>query len=104
MKVNVDKVLLDLEGKEILRSDNSPMKIKELVIQSLTILNKDDEKMTGDERYKLFDIAQRITKDASSVDLKSEEIALIKQRIGVMFQPLVVGRVYDVLEGKEDAS
>lgn len=63
---------------------------------ALYILGQDEQNTSGDERYKRAELAARIKGKVDN--LKSEEKALIKQRVGKVFGPLVVKRVWDELD------
>ena len=55
-----------------------------------------DERSDGKEKVLLYELALRVTKE-DEPDLKDEERVKIKERIGKMFGPLVVGQVYALL-------
>ena len=103
MKVNVNTEIKDLNGEVIVEGkDKTPLLVKPILINALTILSQEDKDLDGKERYDRYTIALKIS-DAEDgmVSLKSEEVAKIKELVGAMYQPLVVGRVYDALEGTE---
>jgi hypothetical protein len=99
MIVDLEKPIKDLEGNIVTEADE-PVLAKTLVIRALTILGQDDEKASGDERYRRYKLALDIT-EQKRVNLKSEDIADIKKLVGKMYMPIIVGRVYDILEGND---
>ena len=58
------------------------------------------QKESGIEKVKKFNLAQRVY-DKDEVELTAEEISLIKTCIGENFAPIVVGQVWNLLEGKD---
>lgn len=57
------------------------------------------QKESGIEKVKKFNLAQRIYKD-DEVELTAEEVSLIKACVGENFAPIVVGQIWNLLEGK----
>lgn len=55
---------------------------------------------TGEQKYKRYKLAQRFEKEVVNEDFTSEEIADVKSAIGNIYPPLIVGQLYDQLEGK----
>jgi len=67
---------------------------------ALTILGASEQNLPGAERLKRGRLAQRIV--ASPVlDLKAEEIALLKTCIGNVYGPWIVVQAEDMLESQE---
>lgn len=58
------------------------------------------QKESGIDKVKKFNLAQRVYKE-DEVELTAEEISLIKTCIGENFAPIVVGQVWNLLEGKD---
>jgi len=57
------------------------------------------EETSGEEKATRFLLAERLTNDEDGmVDLKIEEIALLKKLIGVLYSPLIVGQAFRFLE------
>lgn len=62
-----------------------------------------DAKEGGKVRYIRWQFAGKIINADGPLELSAEEIVTIKDRVGRMYGPAIVGPVYDLLEGKEDA-
>ena len=58
------------------------------------------QKESGIDKVKKFNLAQRIYKD-DEVELTAEEVSLIKACVGENFAPIVVGQIWNLLEGKD---
>jgi hypothetical protein len=58
-----------------------------------------DDKMTGEEKVRLFNLAMTVAGAKNGeIDLPVEDVAYIKTRIGKMFPPLIVGRMEQILK------
>jgi hypothetical protein len=109
-KIDFNKrILRDLAGDPIypnkvennqLVEDKSkpPITISSIIVTNLL---GEDSKATPTERFDNFRLASKIKDAKSEVELTIEEIATIKKKIGENPMPLVVGRVWEVLEGLE---
>jgi hypothetical protein len=96
MKLNLNKPIKDLDGNII-----EKITAKSLIRDALVTLGEDDKNLSGEAKYTQFSLALRITEAGDGeVELSSEEITKIKALVGRMFYPLVVGRLFDILEGK----
>lgn len=61
------------------------------------LLMTEEQNVPGDEKFKRFKLAERIA-DGGIQDVTVEDIALIKRRIGLTCQPIVVGPAFELLE------
>jgi len=57
------------------------------------------EKDTGMKKMEKEELARKIYQN-DSVDLTIEQVKLIKDRIGEMYAPIVVGQCWRLLEGR----
>jgi hypothetical protein len=101
MKIDLSAKILDLKGKPLPDAD------EELTLGSVicaaTINQTPDEKdMKASDKVRLFQLAERAVVGGEQ-DFTLEDAAFVKERIGRMFGPLVVGRAYKLLEGETDA-
>jgi len=101
MLVKVNVPLKTLDGQVMKDNDGQGNAIDATV--KMAIVNAilaPVQKESGVDKVKKFDLAQRIYK-SDEVDLTAEEISLIKERVGESFPPIVVGQIWNLLEGKE---
>ena len=100
MRINPNAILTDLEGKPIQMVENGPeATFARVVIHSLNTPEQNDD---GSKKWDKFVLCKKLHKAAEAgtcVDVTVEEAALIKQSIGKNFVPIVVGAVYEVIEG-----
>jgi len=60
-----------------------------------------DGALTGEKKFELYNVANKINSCKKEVELTVEEIALIKERIGKSFIIEVIGQAWNLLEAKE---
>lgn len=96
MKINFNKSIYAING-EVLKDGDKDAKLKDLTIAALMF---NDEKASGNEKFKRWNLAKKIYDAKDEIDVPAEEIALIKDLIGKAFMTSVVGSVYSILEGQ----
>ena len=102
MKINFEQVLVDLKGENIKDGRDGQgeiLKLKTVCVNSL-LSDFQDERSTGEEKVERYELAKKIHA-GGEIDLKTEKIAMLKQRVGKLYLPIVVGQVYEMLEGKK---
>jgi len=110
MKVDFSMVLTDLLGKPVLwgRSSDDHATLKHISVNALTDTLPSEvsgrAQVSGEEKFKKFKLASKISDADGPVDLKSEEISLLKKLIGELYAPVIVGRAWDMLEGNDASS
>lgn len=92
--------MLSADKTELIDSAN-PFTLKMATTRAL-LATIPKEEIDGEEKYKRFKLRQKLD-EGKVVEVKAEEIALIKKLIGKVFNPNIVGQCYDLLEKvKED--
>lgn len=110
MKVKLDVVIKDLSGVAFKhqRVDSVGQQItgeltaKDVIIACLLNAVEPGRQESGEEKFKRYQIAQRVTASNGEAELTTEEVALIKRLCAVAYMPAIVGRLYDVVEGKAE--
>lgn len=95
MKINLNAPMLDLNNQKIKQDNGKLFTLKDVCIISL--LSNDESVKTGVEKMKRFLLSSKIQK-ANDLDLKAEEIVLLKDSIGKVYNALIVGRAYELLD------
>lgn len=90
--------VLDWEGKPVLGQDSKPQTFRDLAVVCLNTFVQ-DEKLGSEMKARCFLISSKLYKRNKTVDLTVDELALIKERAGVILMPLAYGRICDWLEG-----
>jgi hypothetical protein len=93
MKRNFDAPLTDFDGKPF--EDGSTLKT--ICMAALVSAADGDQQAKGEDKVKLFQLAQRIHA-GGVIDVTSEDIATLKGRIGKLFGVVAVGRAFELLE------
>jgi hypothetical protein len=100
MKINVDQAIRNLEGELFKESDGTTiMTLKKILVRALVLQHASDEKQTGDEKFTLYQLASKITNTEGELTVSPEEIVILKKRVGLMYATVMVGPVYEILNG-----
>lgn len=112
MKINVTQQLKELDGTPMMTgkqvcqmcgqivSEKEPMTVRLAATRALTAVFRDEQNLAGDEKITRFHLALRIT-DEDEPDLKAEDVVLIKKLVGKMYGPVIVGRMWAILDPPE---
>ncbi len=92
------KKKVEKDGKMVIETVEEDLTLKSVCTDAL-LNQQQDDKMSGDDKVKHFNLAE-IVYAGGEIDLKSEQIALLKELIGKRYFPLIVGPAFKVLEGK----
>lgn len=68
-------------------------------VEALTSLYQ-DEQPTGIEKVRRFKLAERIYLVPNEVMLEDDDISLLKTLVSKLYDPVVTGRMYNLLESK----
>ena len=91
---NIDNEPMEREVKD----GKKPLTVEFVIIEAL--LSIYEEKMTEQRKYKNWDIVKKIKASTDgTVELITEEVAEIKKAVGLVWTPLVMGQVFDLIEG-----
>jgi len=111
MKVRLDHVLVNIEGGKLMEEirtkekgeDGKPIvKLAEITLNKVcatALMRPPKEPDTPDQKYEKGKLAMRIW-PLDEAELSIEELALLKECIGVTYGPLVLVQAWDLLEGK----
>ena len=101
MKISSLTEIKSISGEVLKDKDGQPITFRKVVTEVLMTPQDPAKKQRGEEKYKLFKIAMKIQEN-DEVDLDIDELKLIKDTVGELSPPLVVGKIYDILEAKGD--
>jgi len=98
MKYALHAPLLNIDGKTPLK-DGAGTVLTFKSISTLVLVQAPDK--TGEEKYATFALAVKIESEGSEwVELNVEEVSRLKRLVGELMPPVVVGRMFDMLEQK----
>ena len=95
-KINFDVVLKNLIGKPLKDNDGADLTMARACRNALCMTG---EGVKGEVKYDQYALAMKVG-GGGDVELKSEEITKIKKSVGANMFVIVVGPVWDFLEGK----
>ena len=96
--INFTTVLHGFDGKAITGPDGkTSLTLGDVAVGALETPIEEDRNMAGSEKFKRDQLARKIY-GAKSVELSVEEVALVKERIGKVYGPIVVGPAWSLLD------
>lgn len=99
MKLNLATPIRDFKGEQLSDEiDKEGMTLQSVLVRSALFVEK-GKNPTGAEKLEAYRLAQRLA-GVLITDLTIEEAALLKAKVGAMWTPLVVGRVFELMEGQ----
>jgi hypothetical protein len=99
MLIDLNQVLLDMNDEPIKDGDKNAT-LRKVAIEALVASYQDESTLSGEEKLKRFELAMKVKNTPTPIDLTVEEVGTIKKLIGKAFGVLVVGQVWNMLEGK----
>lgn len=98
MNIDFSKPILSLTGEPVRISETDILTLKSVATGALLSAHPDDAGLPGEEKARRFNLALSIERATASIDIKVEDVAIIKKLVGRDYAPLVVGRAYELLE------
>jgi len=98
MLVNVKQVVKTLDG-QVMKDNDGTGNVVDATVK-MAIVNavlSPVQKENGVDKVKKYELARKIYGN-DEVDLNEGEIKLIKDRVGEVFPPIVVGQIYELLK------
>lgn len=95
MQYDFTNILSTLKHEPI-KQNGENVTYEEVIVSCL--LGNDPQQDAG-EKYQCYKLAQKINTNPSVVNIESTDVVLIKKMVGMYTGPLVMGRVWDFLEG-----
>lgn len=106
MKIKLNQKLQEETGADIIISNRPPMTLKDVIINSLLAVKRDSrtgqlEEENEEKKLQKYDLIRKIRDKKQEVELKAEEISLIKGLISKhQASPMIVGEAFEMIEGK----
>lgn len=99
---NLDIDVTNLDGTAVKDGtpgkENTALKIKTAIVEALKNPLRGDENLSAAQIFKNMALADRIFNSGDEVDIESEEISTIKERVSKGWPPTVAYRVTQCLE------
>ena len=104
MEIDFGRTLMSLTGEplEVMEKDKKvPLTLGKASAEALLAPLEKDKLETGQKKYEKWKLAGKIIEAKTPLDVTAEDVALLKDRIGLMYSAAVVGPAYEMLEGKD---
>ena len=106
MNLNLNQTITDIDGKIVVFEEGIPFLLKDAIKRALSANYIDEAPsdhslgLSGEDKFKRWELAMLISQADESIEIKAEDIVLIKRLIGKLFGMVIVGPVWNMLEGK----
>ena len=101
MKLNLEYNLHDIYGVEMKDDKGASLPLKRYVIDALLTPYQDEQNLPGEDKIKRYELAKAVSQPGE-VEMKVEDVALVKKLTGKLFTPLVIGQIWPLLDPKKD--
>lgn len=102
MRINLSTALPDLDGTVLMAGDK-PLTMR--AVLSLACLNasgpESPEFNSLEAKYNIYKMLRRINSQAEELDVKAEDVVILKKLVAKIYGVYVVGVVIDILDGVE---
>ncbi len=98
MKVDMTQTLITIDGKPLTDADDKAVTLQTVCINALLATLDVDKNLSGEDKMAAHTLATRIHGEAEP-NLEPEDLTKLKERIGKMYGPAVVGPAYAILNG-----
>lgn len=96
MRIDITQELCGLDGA-LLKDGDDTLTLRSIGINALVASLDDDQRLSGEDKFELWMLAKRLC-EVDTPELKVEEVAKIKERIGKAYSQVVVGPAFTLLE------
>ena len=98
MKIQLNQEVQDEFGYPIVRGNRPPMTLRDIIVNSILAPVRDEEERPKQEKWEIFKKIRSVK--TMEVELKAEEVALIKKLIAKFQSQLIMGECHEMIEGK----
>lgn len=96
MKIKINTALIGANNEELKGEKGRTLTIKDVCVNSLLIPQQADNEKTKWEKYEIY---RKIKDSQDEVELKTEELLVLKKAIGATQPTLIMGQVWEMIEG-----
>jgi hypothetical protein len=100
---SLDKPILDLQGNPLKADEKTELTYRAAMVQALAHETPPnprtgEQSATGEDRFRRWSVANKIQNAKEAVELTTEEVSLLKTKVGEAFVMVVVGPVWTFIE------
>ena len=99
MELSLDKKVTGIGGEALMKSKDEQWTMRSVIVAAFTTDLESDKKNTGVQKFERWQFADKVSKAGESVTLVTEEVAKIKERVGMVCPTNMVGWLYTEIEG-----
>lgn len=96
MRINVTETIKDFDGQPILENDK-PIEFRQVFATALNALVGDEQPL-AEEKAKRFAVGVKLYQ-GKEINITVDEAAVIKERVGKVYNPIFYGRTCELLDG-----
>lgn len=97
MKIKINQELRNIDGSTLMEG-TKPILLKTVLLNSALVTLKDDTTHGTQD----FELSLKIQKAKDEVELTSEDVVRLKEKMKFSYTTLIIGQVEYILEGKEN--
>lgn len=102
MKINLCETMKALDGHPLMDKNSQgsvvELTVKMVLLEALLRVHPGDDRLSGMEKMRRFDLAKRIYDTKEYIDISHEEIVLLKESVGLKLPVLIVGQTYRMFD------
>ena len=99
MKINVRSHIKNFKGEDLLNEETKkPVEARDIISQAL-IFEDREHILTAEKKNQAFQIGIKLWQH-DEIDLTVEQMAFIKERVGIYFNPIIFGRITELFDKK----
>jgi hypothetical protein len=103
MKIDFEQKILQLSGEEMRTEKGEAFTLRNACVVSLDAMTEEMKRLSADEKYIRGQLAARIYRTKEPINLKAEEISILKDVIGKIYGPHIVHEAWDLLDPTEES-
>ena len=98
MKLDLNAAITNLEGVPMTDEKNVVATVRASLCNALLAVYADEERVSGEEKLKRWKFAQKLYTAKDTVEIKAEEIVLLKTLVAKAYTPMVSGQLWELLD------
>lgn len=103
MKIDFEQKILQLNGEGIKTETGESFTLRNACVVSLDAMTEDIKRLSADDKYLRGNLAARIYRTKEPINLKAEEISVLKDVVGKIYGPHIVHEAWNLLDPPEES-
>ena len=98
MEIDTNQVFNSFENQPLKDNNDKILTLRDVIISSLIGVYPDEQSLSGEDKFERGELASKIYNNNNIINLKAEEIVLIKKLIAKMYGTFIVWSTYKILD------